>query len=225
MARRLVNRRLQNALHMVSRKPRINICIRKDLFRNINQLNEITRLYEYTTYNCLNSNPYIYPVNIPFLMPKTCHCDMITDYNLTRCSCSPLESGIALHVETINESAKHPEIAVEAKDISSNQVSIIDKKNIVNVNIKTYVIVSDYLQRHGSTVGQLNLTFHDNITRRTTRTFGEVIGTANISVNNYALHDFVPFEYNVNVVQATDKELGIDAEWERIRKWAKNNGP
>jgi len=225
MARRLVNRRLQNAFHIVSRNPRINVCIRKDLFSSHNQLNEITRLYKYTTYNRLANNPYIFPVSVPFLMPRTCHCDMMSDYNLSQCTCSPLESGIALHVETINENDSNARVVVEPRDVFQNQMTATKIKDLANVNVQTYLLVSDYWGRHKGSIVQASLTFHDNITKRQSRTFGEVIGTADISINSYAIEDVVPFEYEVNVVQATDKELGIDDEWERIRKWAKNRGP
>lgn len=221
----LARRRFINHLqtHKAVWKPQLNICIRKDIFRNKQQLNNVSRLYEYIIQQTWNRNPYEKPICIPVLMPKTCRCQKSSGYHQTYCSCCPLESGIAIHVETMSDKASSTEVIVEAKD--TVQINSMDRKDIVNLNVQTYVIVSDYLYKQDSFADQICLTFHDALSKQNCRTLGETIGVVGVSINDKSLYDTSVMEYDVNVIQASDKDLGIDNEWDRIKKWARNKGP
>lgn len=230
MARRLFNKRLQNAAHLVSRRPQFNVFIRKDLFPCQKQLNEITRLYEYVTCNMYNRNPYLGGMFIPLLMPKTCYCTFKTDYmkttyNLAPCRCSPLESGIAIHIETLHENPSDSRVCIKTIDNEEKLIYLLKLEDQVNIGVQTHIIYSDYFKRHNNSIQQTQLTFRDTITRRPNRTFGEKIGVADISIDSSGIESLIPMEYDIGVIQASDKELGIDQEWDKIRTWAKDNGP
>jgi len=219
MARRLVNKRLQNALYTSSRRPRIHLCVRKDKFPTTKLADQFAQFFKYTNSwrsdeECINYG-YWQALHIPFLLPKTCYCDYKTDLNITKCICSPLESCVALHVEVI-----HNESSVMLEPISSH-----NRKSYRNLNVNTHLIVSNLSDAERSHIRPIQLTFKENIEKQYGRTFGEYIGKARLSVLDLGLDPHEVMLHDLYVVQATDKELGIDEEWDRIKQWAKDSGP
>jgi hypothetical protein len=195
------------------------LCVRKDKFPTTKLADQFTQFFKYTNSwrsdeECINYG-YWQALSIPFLLPKACYCDYKTDLNMTKCICSPLESCVALHVEVIDNESR-----VMLEPISDN-----NKKSYRNLNVNTHLIVSQLPDREPSQVRQIQLTFKENVEKQYGRTFGEYIGKARLSILDLGLDPHEVMLYDLSVVQATDKELGIDEEWDRIRRWAHTKGP
>lgn len=219
VSRQIVNKQLQSALYTCGRRPRIHLCVRKDKFPTTKLADQFTQFFKYTNSwrtdnECINYG-YLQALSIPFLLPKACYCDFKTDLNMTKCICSPLESCVALHVEVIDN-----ESSVMLEPISHN-----NKKNYRNLNVNTHLIVSHLSDGERSQIRQIQLTFKENIEKQYGRTFGEYIGKARLSILDLGLDPHEVMLHDLLVVQATDKELGIDEEWEKIKHWATTRAP
>jgi len=225
-SRRLINAQLQNAFFIATAAPRLQLCVRKDMFPTTALTDKFTKLLMYTSLHYYRPSEYqgIYNQNIfiPFILPKVCYCDFKTDPNLSKCICSPLESCVAIHVEVNSDNA---EVSMEAITYNDSDDISKTKNNFSNLNVNTHLIISSLSSCSQSKITPVQLTFKDKIEKRYTRTFGEGLGDARLSI--YDPSDMAGEDnyYDISIVQASDKDLGIDDEWEKIKRWANLRAP
>lgn len=216
---RLVNNRLLNCVS----RPRISLCVRKDLFPTAKLADQFTEFIQNTgTWYCgKHNNGYARFLSIPFLWPKACYCNFTAELNMSKCICSPLESCVAIHVE-VTDSKSSVSLEPLANEITSSSV---DKKSFMNFNVNTHLIVSQLSNSEHSHTSPIQLIFKENTIKQFGRTSGEYIGRARLSILDLGLDPDELMPHDIFIVQASDKELGIDEEWDRIKKWARRSGP
>lgn len=211
---------LTRSMSSVSSKINVTLLMRSDhsLFSGTNGntlLKNLTESYKFAMKNkCLvkndsnshskNRNTFIphTRMSIPFYLP---HVTVLCDEQYANCSGDVnIESCFALHIDT-------PNVFVNATDPCLDSITDNSKKVAVFRSfINTHII---YAGKSALQYDILSFIQGEN---------SKVLPQRIILNELYFSNKFsvkLPFQFNVDV--ASDKELGIDSEWEKLQQWSK----